>query len=310
MLKIFKTFEADTKEIEFMEEGSWVQLVNPTEEEIDRVVNRYSVERDHIVAALDEEETARIDVEEDSTLVIVDVPVPWDELSGRVYGTIPMGIVLAKEGIITVCTREVLLLNDFITAKVKEFYTFKKTRFILQVLYKNAKYFLIYLRHIDKASERMETELHKSMKNKELIQLLALEKSLVYFTTSLRSNEIVLEKLLRMESIKKYQEDRELLEDVIIENKQAIEMAGIYSNILTSTMNAFASIISNNLNIVMKILTSITIVMTIPTMIASLFGMNVPVPLEGNSMAFFIIIGISIGASIILAIIMAKKKLF
>jgi magnesium transporter len=159
-------------------------------------------------------------------------------------------------------------------------------------------------------SLNIERELHKSMKNKELIQLLDLEKSLVYFSTSLRGNEIVLEKMLKLDAIKKYPEDEDLLEDVIIENKQAIEMANIYSNILSGMMDAFASVISNNLNIVMKFLTSVTIVLTIPTMIASFFGMNVPVPLSMQPYAFIIIIAISLGLSTILALFMAKKKMF
>ena len=170
---------------------------------------------------------------------------------------------------------------------------------------------LQYLRHIDRMSHKIEQELHKSMKNKELIQLLDLEKSLVYFTTSLRSNEIVLEKMMRMENVKQYPEDEDLLEDVIIENKQAIEMANIYSNILSGTMDAFASVISNNLNIVMKTLTSITIVMSIPTMIASFWGMNVHVPFEnGSQWAFIGIVGFSIILTGILTVIMIKKKLF
>ena len=148
------------------------------------------------------------------------------------------------------------------------------------------------------------------MKNKELIQLLDLDKSLVYFSTSLRGNEIVLEKMLKLDSVKKYSEDEDLLEDVIVENKQAIEMANIYSNILSGTMDAFASVISNNLNIVMKFLTSFTIILTVPTMVASFFGMNVPVPLAGQSYAFVIIMAISLGISLLMGWILFKKKMF
>jgi magnesium transporter len=221
-----------------------------------------------------------------------------------------MGIILSGENIITVCLKAIPLLNDFMSGKIKSFYTFKKSRFILQLLFKNATYYLQYLKQIDRMSLNIERELHKSMKNKELIQLLDLEKSLVYFSTSLRGNEIVLEKMLKLDAIKKYPEDEDLLEDVIIENKQAIEMANIYSNILSGMMDAFASVISNNLNIVMKFLTSVTIVLTIPTMIASFFGMNVPVPLSMQPYAFIIIIAISLGLSTILALFMAKKKMF
>ena len=210
----------------------------------------------------------------------------------------------------TICLKQIDLVQDFITGKVKTFYTFKKTRFILQLLYKNASYYLQYLRSIDKAGNRIEQELSKSMRNKELIQLLELEKSLVYFTTSLRANEMVLEKMMRMENIKQYPEDKDLLEDVIIENKQAMEMASIYSSILSETRDAFASVISNNLNIVMKTLTSLTIILSIPTMIFSLFGMNVPLPFMHNPQALtYILIGCVV-LIIMGSIVMFRKKMF
>ena len=210
----------------------------------------------------------------------------------------------------TICLKQIDLVQDFITGKVKTFYTFKKTRFILQLLYKNASYYLQYLRSIDKAGNRIEQELSKSMRNKELIQLLELEKSLVYFTTSLRANEMVLEKMMRMENIKQYPEDKDLLEDVIIENKQAMEMASIYSSILSETRDAFASVISNNLNIVMKTLTSLTIILSIPTMIFSLFGMNVPLPFMHDPKALnYILLGCVV-LIIMGSIVMFRKKMF
>ena len=188
-----------------------------------------------------------------------------------------------------------------------------KTRFILQILYRNASMYLIYLRIIDKKSEQIEEKLHLSTRNQELMELLELEKSLVYFTTSLKSNEMVLEKLLKVESIKKYPEDTELLEDVIIENKQAIEMANIYSGILSSMMGTFASVISNNLNIVMKVLAVITIVMSIPTIVFSAYGMNLSaagMPFSRTPWGFLIVIILSVVASIIAAIFLSRKKFF
>lgn len=311
MKNIYKTDEMGFKQIETFEPGAWINLIHPTQKEIAEVSKQFNIEVNHIVSALDEEERARIETDDDYTLIIVDVPIKENEESFDGYGTIPLAIILGEDYIITVCLKNIQLLEDFSSGKIKGFYTFKKTRFILQLLYKNASYFLQYLRYIDKASVRIEQELHKSMKNKELIQLLGLEKSLVYFTTSLRSNEIVLEKMMRMDTIKQYPEDKELLEDVIIENKQAIEMANIYSNILSGTMDAFASVISNNLNIVMKMLTSITIVISIPTMIASFFGMNVDLPFDqGNPLAFTYIIIISTVLTALSTIIMMKKKLF
>ncbi len=310
MIQIFKTVDDKLIQLEKMEEGVWINLLNPDNIEIEDVCAKFLIDCSQIKAALDEEERARIESDEVSTLILVDVPIIEENEGSKIYTTVPLGIILLKDNIITVCTKDVPIIKDFIAGHVKGFYTFKKTRFILQILYKNATYYLQYLKQIDRASDNIERALHKSTKNKELIQLLVLEKSLVYFTTSLKGNEIVLEKMLRLDSIKKYPEDTELLEDVIIENKQAIEMANIYSNILSGMMDAFASVISNNLNIVMKFLTSVTILMAIPTMMASFFGMNVPVPFANMPNAFTIILIISLAISFILAFFMAKKKMF
>ena len=202
-------------------------------------------------------------------------------------------------------------MKAFVNRRVREFYTFKKTRFVFQILYLNAASYLRYLRIIDRKSDQIEEKLHISQKNSELIELLELEKSLVYFTTSLRSNEVVLEKLLRTERVKKYPEDEDLLEDVIIENKQAIEMANIYSGILSGMMDAFASVISNNLNIVMKFLATVTIVLSIPTMIASFFGMNFDnIPLGHSPFGFFTIIVLTLIISGVVALLFRKKDLF
>lgn len=188
-----------------------------------------------------------------------------------------------------------------------------RSRFVLQILYRTSSLFLQYLRSIDRQSEIVENKLHKSTQNRELIELLKLEKSLVYFTTALRSNEVVLEKLFKNDNIKKYQEDEELLEDVIVENKQAIEMANIYSGILSGMMDAFASVISNNLNVVMKVLAIITAVLSVPTMIFSAYGMNVAakgMPFAESPYGFVIIVLIAVVCSLIVALIFAKTKMF
>ena len=309
MLDIFKTINNEIVRIDTFEEGSWVNLVNPTEEEINSVNSALNVEMDFLKAALDEEERARIESDSGQTLIIVDIPIVDKEGKMNVYTTIPLAIILIKHIIITVCLKEDTILSDFINNKVKSFLTQYKTRFVLQILYKNATRYLQYLKHIDKTSSRIEQEVYKSMKNKEVIQMLKLEKSLVYFSTGLKSNEVVLEKLMKYEHIKNYPEDTELLEDVIIENKQAIEMANIYSSILSGTMDAFTSVISNNLNIVMKFLTSVTIVMAIPTMVSSFFGMNVNIPLKSN-FAFWIILGMSLFMCMVVGYTLYKKKLF
>ncbi len=311
MKQIYKTFGTKFEKIDMFEEGAWINLINPTPQEINEVAEFFDIEVNHILSALDEEERARIEVDDNCTVIIVDVPIKESDDKLGDYATIPMTIILGDKYIITACLRNIRLLDDFSSGKVRGFFTYKKTRFILQLLYKNASYYLHYLRNIDRMSHKIEQELHQSMKNKELIQFLDLQKSLVYFTTSLRSNEIVLEKMMRMDNVKQYPEDEDLLEDVIIENKQAIEMANIYSNILRGTMDAFSSVISNNLNMVMKKLTSITIVLSVPTMIASFWGMNVIVPFqEGDSYAFLWIVGFSVVVTVIITLLMIRKKLF
>jgi magnesium transporter len=311
MLQIYKSTDSGMITLDKVEDGAWINLTNPSPQEILLVSNDLNIPVDHIKAALDEEERSRIEVDEGCTIVIIDIPVPNVNLKeGGTYYTIPLGIIITENHIVTVSLKDNYVINDFIERKNKTFFTYKKTRFLLQILYKTSKLYLQYLRQIDRTSDKIESQLHKALKNQELIQLLELEKSLVYFSTSLKGNEIVLEKIQRFNPVKMYPEDTELLEDVIIENKQAIEMANIYSNILTGTMNAYASVISNNLNIVMKFLTSVTIILAIPTMVASFFGMNVGIPLAGNPHAFAIIFLMTIFFSVILALTMVKKQMF
>ena len=288
--------------------GAWIHLCDPSEKEIGRVCAQLHIDPDLVRAPLDEEERSRIEQEDDGqTLIIVDTPTVQTEGHSFVYSTIPFGIILTQDNVVTVCLRENALARAFMEGLVKGCSTKKFKRLALQMLYRNASLFLFYLRQVDKASTRVENELHISMKNKELIQMLGLEKSLVYFSTSLKGNEIVLEKLLRMDFVKDYPEDTDLLEDVIIENKQAMEMSSIYRDILSGTMDAFASVISNNLNIVMKLLAAVTIILTVPTIVSSLWGMNVPVPFEHNPFGFWIALGIA-GRATFGAFLLARHK--
>lgn len=313
MIQIFKTEDGVIHQKDERLPGSWIALTNPTATEILEISDAYQIDPDHLRAPLDEEERSRIEVEDDYTLILVDIPSIEERNDKDWYVTIPLGIVMTNDMIITVCLEETSILSAFMDGRVRDFHTFMKTRFILQILYKNASLYLQYLRIIDKKSEVIERKLHQSQRNQELIELQELEKSLLYFTTSLRSNEVVLEKLLKNEKIKKYPEDTELLEDVIIENKQAIEMANIYSGVLAGTMDVFASVISNNLNIVMKFLATVTIVMSIPTMVASFYGMNVSsvgMPFASHPHGFFIVLGFTAVLTLIVAWIFSKKNLF
>ena len=306
MLTIHKTIDGKMTQLNAVEEGCWVNLVYPSEDELRTVAATLNVEPTFLRAALDEEETSRIDSEEGQTLIIVDTPAMEKDDTGVMYSTLPMGIIVTDKHIITVCLKETSVVRDLQDGMVKDVRTQQRTRFILNILLLVAKRYLQYLKQIDKTYNYMERQLYKSQRNKELIQLLDLEKSLVYFNTSLKANEVTLEKILRGRIVTLYEEDQDLLEDVLIEVRQAIEMAQIYSSIISGMMDAFASVISNNLNVIMKVLTSLTILMTVPNIVFGFYGMNVsglPLP-----MAWFPLI-VSLVIIGVLAFILKKKDL-
>lgn len=314
MLEFYKTFDNVTKKIDTLEPGSWINVIAPSEEEKNYLIEELGILPEFVKASLDAEESSHIDYDEDynQTLVIVDYPSAdenADEYDKNMlqYTTLPLGIVIMKGYVVTISLYENYNIDDMAQGKIKGVNTDLKTRFLLLLILRISQRYLIYLRQIDRISSRTEQRLHKSMQNKELIQMLGLEKSLVYFSTSLKTDEITLNKIMRGKAIKLYDEDQDLLDDVLIEIHQAIEMCNIYSNILSGTMDAFASVISNNLNIVMKILTVITIVMAIPNIIFSFYGMNVaglPFP------QWWFPTGLAIVACIIATIIFIKKDMF
>jgi len=308
MLAILKTTPTGLTRSEEFEPGSWIDLVSPTEEELQRVSEELAIPLDLLRGPLDEEEKSRIDVEDGLTQVIVDIPVLVREDDQRGYETIPLGILVHPDYLITTCLRPNPILGEFERGSVRGFATFWKTRFLLQILLRVSAFYLRYLGRIDRETDKLETELRQSMKNEEIFDLLGLQKSLVYFTTSLRANEAVLQKLLRTKTVKMYEEDEDLLEDVIVENRQASEMAKIYADILTGMMDAFTSVISNNLNRVMKFLTSVTILLSIPTIVASMYGMNVDLPFQHYSHAFVLTIVIWLVISGALALVFWRKR--
>ena len=315
MIKMYKTDLETNKTVETteFEKGTWINMVAPSDEEIKKVCSKLKIQEDFIRDSLDFEERARIDYEEDddTTLFIIDIPIIDKENDEEVRSTMPLGMIVVRDDFfITVSLKQNRIISELEKSKNRNtIVTYKKTRSILQIFYKTAEIYLLELKKLDRDKERAEKELNNSMKNRELLKMLALEKSLVYFTTSLKSNEVVMEKTLRGKVIKLYEEDEDLLEDAIIENKQAIEMAKIYSDILSGTMDAYASIISNNLNIVMKVLTVITIILSVPTIIASFWGMNVAVPLGNNPFGFYIIAAVTILITSISFIIFKKRNL-
>lgn len=323
MIRMYNT-DMNTNKTEKVKEykrGNWINMVSPSQDEIKRVCENINIQEDFIRYALDFEEKARIDYEEDdgTTLFIVDVPIiekekPADdeEEGNNIYTTMPLGMIFVRdEYFITVSLKKNKIIEELESGlskdRIKGITSYKKSRLLLHILYKNASYYLTLLKRINRETEIAENVLKNSMRNKELLKLLSLDKSLVYLTTSLKSNEIVMEKTQKGKMIKLYEEDEDLLDDAIIENRQAMEMSRIYTEILNGTMDAYASIISNNLNVVMKILTAITIVISIPTLIASFMGMNVPVPFQGNPWGFTIIVIISVIVSIVSLIWLRKR---
>lgn len=311
MLQIFKTEDGRVRPEKEISKNCWIACTDPTNAETEMLCERFGIDIADFRAPLDEEETARVQTEDNYSLILVDIPVIEERNKKDWYGTIPLAIILTEEVILTVCLEETPILTGFMEGKVKTFHTHMRARFILQILFRCDSLYLQYLRTIDRKSDEIQEKLHKSTRNRELIELLELEKSLVYFTTSLKSNEAVLEKLLKSPKFKRYEEDEDLLEDVMIENRQAIEMANIYSGILSGTMDAYASVISNNQNIVMKTLTIVTIVLSIPTIVSSYYGMNVRgIPFAEDPRGFLITISMSLILMLVTAIIFIKSFKF
>lgn len=295
--------------VQEFKEGVWIHIVNPEPGELEEVGTSLDIPQDFLRSPLDVDELPRTELEDETIFIIIRIPF-YDEEADIHMKTIPLGIILKRGMLITICKNENEIIQDLVKGRLKGFSTRKRNRMILQIFYMTAITYLRYLKEINRLSSSIETQLHRSLRNEELIYLLNLEKSLVYITTSLRSNEIVLEKMQRYNLLKMYEEDQELLEDVIVENRQALEMATIYTNILSGTMDAFASVISNNLTVVLKFLTSITIIFMIPTMVASYYGMNVDLPFQKSAHAFLYTIVISVAFSIIGIILFWRRKYF
>lgn len=310
MLKIYKTtmYEKNLKKAKRMTVDSWIDLVSPTKEEIDKVVEKTNIERDLITKMLDADELPRIEVDKNATLIVIDIPIISEE---RKYITYPLGIIITNNNyVITISTKKIDILDDFKRNKVKDFRTAKKTRFVIQIFLRSANKYLKILKEINKDIEEKEEVLKKSTENEDLIDLLAIEKTLVYFITSLKENAVVLNRLRKGNIISLYEGDADLLDDAVVEVEQAIDMATIYRDIQSSITDTYTTIVSNNLNNVMKFLAGMTIVLSIPTIISSFLGMNVKFGFIGISdySAIIIFIG-SIILSVIVAIWLKKKDM-
>ncbi|MDO4489670.1 MAG: magnesium transporter CorA family protein [Lachnospiraceae bacterium] len=313
MVKYYKT---DNGQLSLLEgpasPGMWIKMTNPTRTEARVLADSLAVDFADIYAAQDHDESSRIELQDGYTLILVDIPVQETRQESTYYTTIPLGIILTQDLIITVCSTETPILDYFEKNLAREFSTKKKLRFVYQILFRSAMQYQACLRVIDRTRTEIEERIDKETKESDLIALHQLESNLVYFATSLGANKNVIDRLTRYKRLKQYPEDQELLDDVIVENNQAIEMTGIYRDIINGTRELMSTVIDNRLNNVMKILTSVTLVMAIPTIISGLYGMNVnpdSMPLAYHPFGFGIICLITTVVCIVIMWILHRKKM-
>jgi magnesium transporter len=287
-----------------------INVISPEKDELEKLTGEMHIPLDFLTDPLDIDERSRIETENGFLLIVLRLP-KYNEGSEIPFTTFPAGIILTKDDtLVFISSTDIMDIVNLSDSKLKGVADGKRSSVILHIFLKTALLYLRCLKEINRQTGEIEKELQKSTKNKELIKLLNIEKSLVFFTTSLKSNELMMERLMKTELLKLTTDDRDRLEDILIDNRQAIEMANIYSNILSGMMDAFASVISNNLNVVMKILTSITIILMIPTLAASIYGMNIELPFQHLPHAFYIITGISFCALLLCILIFKKNKWF
>ena len=312
MMKIYRTQDKQLTRATDFTEGVWVCMTAPTQEEVREVAATLDIEPADLQAALDPEESARIALEDGYTVILVDIPIKPAGQGEGIYTTVPLGILLTQDLIITVCSVETAVLGDFAACRVRGFSTRKKMRFVYQILYRAATLYQQELRLIDRRRQSIEKNLTGTLRDSDLMELHGLESSLVYFATSLRANLTVLDRLTRYKRLEQYPDDRELLDDVIVEIRQAIEMTGIYRDDIKGTRELFSSILDNRLNNAMKYLTSITLIMAVPTVISGLYGMNVNLdgmPFANSFWGFTIVCGIIVAVCLVSAWILHKKHM-
>lgn len=312
MINIYRTDNRIISEIDQFDTGAWVKLTAPSLEECAEISDRFHMDIADVRAALDDEESSRINLEDEYTLILVDIPSAEMRNNRPSYTTIPLGILIAEDVVITVCAEETAVLRSFVEQRVRDFSTKKQMRFTYQILYNACMVYQSLLRSIDRKRTEIEERIDQNTEDVDLIDLHELESNLVYFATSLRANGVVLDRLTRYGRLRQYSEDQELLEDVIIENRQAIEMTQIYRDIINGTRELMSTVINNRLNNVMKYLAAITIVMSIPTIISGLWGMNVGgkwMPFSSTPHGFAIICVITLLLCIVVMLWLRKKKM-
>lgn len=312
MVNLYRTDNKVLKEIGEITDGCWVNMVDPSYQEIAEIAYQFGIDEADIMAALDEEESSRIELEDGYTLIIIDIPAVEVRHEKNRHTTIPLGMLITQTAIITVCTVETPILNDFINKRIKDFSTKKKMRFIYQIFARTISLYQSTLRAIDKMRTEIEERVGDNTTDMDLIDLHELESTLVYFATSLNANSGVLNRLTRYTRLEQYPDDQELLDDLIVENRQAIEMTSIYRDILNGTRELISSVIDSKLNNVMKYLTAITLVMAIPTIISGFYGMNVRsegMPFAETPQGFGIICVLTVIICVASMVVLKKKKM-
>jgi len=308
MLTIYKTTEQGLEQLDSMANGSWVKAIDPTPEEIQQLVT-WGIDTDYINYSLDLDEMPRMERDEDYTFILVRIPHSQPD-SDIPFITIPLGIMIKGNMIVTICRYDKEMFKVLANGKYRLLKTGKRYRFALYIFLETATRYLTHLREINRMTESIEDQLQKSTRNREVLELLKYQKSLTYFATALRSNEVMMERVQRTQIFNYYEDDQDLLEDVLTENQQAIQMTNINTEILSSMMDAFASIISNNVNSVMKVLAALTIIFNLPGIVAAFYGMNVALPGESHPLAFLTVIGISLALTAIATFIFYKRDWF
>lgn len=309
MISIYKNSENALTTLIEPAEGCWINVIDPTPEELCRL-QELGVPNDYLTYSLDLDERSRTERENGDLLIVLRIPYFQGITVDIPYTTIPLGIIFTKSYILTVCRWDNPILQMFASGRMRDLSTAKRQRFVLRMLLATAQKYLAYLREITKVVDALEDQLQLSTRNKEVLELLKYQKSLTYFTTALKSNELMMERLQRWQIFRTYPEDEDLLEDVITENQQAIEMVNISTTILSSMMDSFASIISNNQNAILKFLASMTIILSLPTILTSFFGMNIDLPFQNEGWAYLFVIGLSVSLGVLVMFIFMKLDWF
>lgn len=307
MITILKSTDLGLERIQDLADGSWVRLINPGPDEMAPIAQHFEIPVDFLTSPLDLDETARVEKENGALLIVLRVPHYEGPTSDTPYTTVPLGIILTERVIVTVAKIDTGILDEVAAGRGRGPSTTKRSRFFLLLFLAAAKRFLVHLREIDRHVEGLEDQLQMSLRNREVLELLKYQKSLTYFTTALKGNELMMGRLQRGSIFQMYPEDEDLLDDVLTEIGQAIEMTNISSGILSQMMDAFASIISNNLNVVMKFMASVTIILALPTMIASIYGMNLALPLRDHPQAFWIVMALATLLAFVVVVVFYRR---